>query len=253
MNSYEPSPKVSRFDKERSDDYFYEKYDREGIIKTRKNQMDKDVLVKEFDPTNCSIEEDWREWFKSSVKSLFFQSPSYPIYYCHIVLDYHLPLHTELYNYAFISCWRNLNDHQKINIINCLVEALKAPKIPKDILLTILNLSEYMEREENIEFINFSKLGDIAIKCKAYAKALYYKETDFRNNNDFETLEDLISLYYQLKLPEAAYGILKMTKQLGKNKQINDDDWIIKLRKWNTALSIFNKKLQKDSTNQDLY
>lgn len=238
--------------RERLESFQNEKFDREAIIKNRKNQMDKDRLVKEFDPSNCSIEEDWREWFKSSVKSLFWESPSYAIHYCYNVLDYYLPLHTELYNYAFISCWRNLNDHQKLDIITCFDKALKAPRIPKEILLTILNLSEYIEREENIEFINFSNLGDVAINCKAYAKALYYKETDFRANNDYETLEDLISLYYQLKLPEAAYGILKMTKQVGKSKQLNDDDWIIKLRKWNVALGIFNAKLEKDQRNPTL-
>ncbi len=41
---------------------------RENINKTRKSQIDKDLLVREFDPVNCSIEEDWLEWFKSTSK-----------------------------------------------------------------------------------------------------------------------------------------------------------------------------------------
>lgn len=239
---------INNFD--RSESYMYEKYEREGL-KTRKNQMEKDLLVKEFDPSHCSIEEDWKEWFKSSVKSLFGQSPSYAIYYCYNVLDYYLPLHTELYNYAFISCWRNLNDHQKFEIINGLEQALTSNKTPKEILLTILNLSEYIEREENTEFINYRRLGEVAIKCKAYAKALYYMENDYRSNSDYETLESLINLYYNLKLPEAAYGILKMNKDLSSNKGINDDDWYIKLHRWNNALNIINKKLEKDFNNPE--
>lgn len=253
MYNYENKSPVN--EKYKTDNYFYDKFDRENMTKNRKNQMEREVLVKEFDPSNCSLEEDWREWFISSVKALFWQSPNYPIYYCYNVLDYYLPLHTELYNYAFISCWRNLNDYQKCEITNSLKIALKAPKIPKDILLIILNLSEYIEREEQDEFISISLLGDVASNCKAYAKALYYKESYFRSNtntsSNFEKAEDLISLYYHLKLPEAAYGLLKLTKQYGQNKQINDDDWIIKLRKWNTALDIFNKKLEEDAFNPE--
>ena len=223
---------------------------RENMSKTRKSQIDKDLLVKEFDPVNCSIEEDWREWFKSTSKILFEQSPSYALYYCHNVADYYTPLLNELYNYAFVSCWRNLNDYHKMSIISYLNTALTSPKTPNEILLTILNLAEFIEREENhIDFIDFGRLGYVADVCKAFAKALYYKENDFRNNNDFNTLEQLIALYYELKLPEAAIGILKLAQM--NNKIINEDDWYLKLHKWTEALSVFNKKLKIDQNNID--
>jgi FKBP12-rapamycin complex-associated protein len=225
-------------------------YDNRDMIKNRKGQIDKDLLVKEFDPVNCSIEEDWKEWFKSTSKILFEQSPSYALYYCHNVADYYTPLLNELYNYAFVSCWRNLNDYHKMSIIHYLNIALNS-KIPNEILLTILNLAEFIEREENhIDFIDFSKLGDVADICKAYAKALYYKENDFRNNNDFNTLEDLIALYYELKLPEASIGIIKMAQQ--NNRIINEDDWYLKLHKWEEALMFYNKRLLHDKRNPDL-
>lgn len=226
---------------------------RENISKTRKSQINKELLIKEFDPVNCSIEEDWVEWFKSTSKILFEQSPSYALYYCHNVADYYTPLLNELYNYAFVSCWRTLNDYHKLAIKNFLNIALTNEKTPNEILLTILNLAEFVEREENhIDFINFSQLGYVADICKAHAKALYYKENDFRNNNDFNTLEQLISLYYELKLPEAAIGILKMAQQ--NNKIINEDDWYLKLHKWKQALEVYNKKLKNENNayNTDL-
>lgn len=231
------------------DDPFY--FEKEALDKNRKSQMDKKLLMKEFNPSNCSIEEDWREWFKSSSKTLFEQSPSYAIYYCHNVADYHLPLHTELYKFAFISCWRNLNDIQKTDLIEFLNITLNSSKAPNDILLTILNLSEYIEREENIEFIEFSTLGIVAHQCKAYAKALYYKENDFRYNLGNNSYDELISLYYDLKLPEAAYGILLMANNK-QNKNSREDDWYIKLQKWETALQIYDEKLQSDKKNPDL-
>jgi FKBP12-rapamycin complex-associated protein len=224
-----------------------------NISKTRKSQINKELLIKEFNPENCSIEEDWIEWFKSTSKILFEQSPSYALYYCHNVADYYTPLLTELYNYAFVSCWRTLNDIHKQSIKNFLNIALKNEKTPNEILLTILNLSEFVEREENhIDFINFSELGNVADICQAHAKALYYKENDFRNNNDFNTLEQLISLYYELKLPEAAIGILKMAQQ--NNKIINEDDWYLKLHKWKEALEYYNNNLksEKNINNTDM-
>ena len=93
------------------------------------------------------------------------------------------------------------------------------------------------------------KLGEVANKCKAYAKALYYKENYFRNNNDFSTLENLISLYFELKLPESAIGILSMAHQ--NNRIKNEDDWYLKLHKWKEALEFYNKMLQRDKTNSD--
>ena len=222
---------------------------KENINKTRKAQIDKEKLVREFDNSHYSIKDDWREWFKGTSKILFEQSPSFALYYCSNVADYYTTLLTDLYNYAFISCWRTLNDRHKIKILKNLINALNNQETPEDILLIILNLSEFIEREEHqnhVEFIDFLKLGEVAQKCKAYAKALYYKENYFRNNTEFSTLENLISLYYNLKLPEAAIGILNMAQQ---NRIKNEDDWYLKLHRWKDALEFYNKKLLTDSNN----
>jgi len=57
----------------------------------------------------------------------------------------------------------------------------------------------------------------IDIKCKAYTKALYYKENKFMKKKDFDDIEDLIELYHELKLPESAVGLMKLTDEK-KNK-----------------------------------
>lgn len=210
-------------------------------IRTRSGMMNKESLLNEFNPSNCSLEDDWKEWFKSSSKSLFLQSPSHALFCCQSVSDYYPPLISDLYNYAFISVWKMLNMDQKATIISYLNSALEGSKTPPEILLTILNLAEFIEREENhIEFINFEKLGQVADVCKAYAKALYYVENDFRNNNDFSSLEKLITLYYDLELPESAIGILKMAKI--NNKFINEEDWYLKLHQWKESLDVIKSK-----------
>ena len=223
-------------------------------MKNRKTQTDKELIVKVFDTEHFTVEDDWREWLKASSKILFEQSPSYALFYCHMVADYYFPLILELYNYGFISVWRNFNDYHKMSVINNLTAALTHPTTPNDILLTIINLAEFFQREEHdTRFIEFAKLGNIALKCKAYAKALYYKECDFRNFSDLNTFEELISLYYELKLPESAIGILKQAKKNKDNSStIHEDNWYIKLHQWKEGLKTVNSKLQDTPDDPEL-
>ena len=215
--------------------------------KSRILKINKDEILSEFNPINCSIEEDWHEWFKSSFKQLFNQSPSYILFCCRNVSEYL----SDLYNYAFISVWRTFNQYQKSKMLSYLKAALNSHTTPNEILLTILNLSEYIEREENhIEFIEFDKLAEVAGICKAYAKEFYYTENDFKNNHNINSLESLITIYYELNLPESAMGILKMAQI--KNKNIKEDDWYLKLHKWKEALEVILQKRKSDKYNKDL-
>ena len=215
--------------------------------KKRILKINKDEILSEFNPINCSIEEDWHEWFKSSFKQLFNQSPSYILFCCRNISEYL----TDLYNFAFISVWRTFNQYQKTKMVSYLKAALASHSTPNEILLTILNLSEFIEREENhIEFIEFDKLAEVAGICKAYAKEFYYTENDFKNNKNINSLESLITIYYELNLPESAMGILKMAQI--KLKNLKEDDWYLKLHKWKEALEVINQKRKNDKYNRDL-
>ncbi len=37
-----------------------------------RTRVNKEELINEFNLINCSLEEDWHEWFKSSFNQLFF-------------------------------------------------------------------------------------------------------------------------------------------------------------------------------------
>ena len=234
------------FRKRTNDSYENALLNSSNKIRTRSGLINREALLNEFNPSNCSIEDDWYEWFKSSSKSLFLQSPSYALFCCQSVSDYYQPLTSELYNYAFMSVWKMLNMDQKSTLISYLNVALESSKTPPEIQLTILNLAEFIEREENhIEFINFEKLGQVADVCKAYAKALYYVENYYRNNHDFTSLEKLITLYHDLELPESAIGILKLAKK--HHELNNEEDWYLKLHQWKDTLDVINTKPKVDN------
>ncbi|XP_014662370.1 PREDICTED: serine/threonine-protein kinase mTOR-like [Priapulus caudatus] len=54
-----------------------------------------------------------------------------------------------------------------------------------------------------------SLLGERAMHCRAYAKALHYKEEEFHTGPNTQILESLISINKKLQLPEAAAGVLE--------------------------------------------
>ena len=216
----------------------------ENLSEMVRTRVNKEEIINEFDPKNCSLEEDWHEWFKSSFNQLFFNSPSYVLSCCRHLSEYL----TDLYNYAFISVWRTFSQSQKSKIFSHLNMALSSNTTPNDILLTILNLVEFIEREEShIEFVDFGNLAKIANKCKAYAKELFYTENDYRISHETDSLENLITLYYELNLPESSIGILKIAEK--KKNNIKEDDWYLKLHRWNEALKIIETK-QSENKNK---
>ena len=131
--------------------------------KTINRELFLDSLVKEFDTKNCLSEDDWHEWFKVSSKKLFEQSPSYILFLCHKNNVCDQQIVNELYNSAFYSLWSVCSNNLKQKLVKYLQIILKNPKTPDDILLKLLNLIEFINKEENeqIELIEFEQLGEM--------------------------------------------------------------------------------------------
>ena len=56
-------------------------------------------------------------------------------------------------------------------------------------------------------------LGECAMNCRAYAKALHYKEEEFHRGVTPKLLESLISINNKLQQPDAAAGVLVYAKE----------------------------------------
>lgn len=66
--------------------------------------------MKDFETEKLSIESDWNEWLKKTSYQLLKQSPNPVIYYCSKIAEVYSSISSELYNVAFLSIWRILND-----------------------------------------------------------------------------------------------------------------------------------------------
>jgi FKBP12-rapamycin complex-associated protein len=205
-----------------------------------------------------------------------------------------------------VSCWSELHEQQQ-ELVRSLETAFLSPNIPPEILQILLNLAEFMEHDNKplpvdvshslqqyqkktgknrrritaplppcIFFHHLSRtskirtLGALAEKCHAYAKALRYKETEFRSS-PATCIEALISINNQLQQPEAAIGILLYAQQ---NHSIElKESWYEKLRRWEgiiisisieknydyinnlsliDALAVYERKQKDDPTSTEL-
>lgn len=87
-----------------------------------------------------------------------------------------------------------------------------------EILQLLLNLAEFMEHDAAQKnstpglSIDKSALAELALRCRAYARALHYKEREYVLGRSASCVEQLIDINKKLDLPEAALGILKAAK-----------------------------------------
>ena len=85
-----------------------------------------------------------------------------------------------------------------------------------EILQLLLNLAEFMEHEYDAKIprlsIDISILAELALKCRAYARALHYKEREYIMGRGGSCVEQLIDINKKLDLPEAALGVLRAAK-----------------------------------------
>ena len=101
--------------------------------------------------------------------------------------------------------------------MSSLEQALTIPDLP-EISQTILNLAEFMEHCDKGPLpIDQVLLGEQAVKCRAYAKALHYKEDEFHREATVPVVESLMSINNKLGQKEAATGLLEWGR---KNLQV---------------------------------
>ncbi|XP_059048718.1 serine/threonine-protein kinase mTOR-like [Achroia grisella] len=198
--------------------------------------------------------EDWIEWLRHLSVGLLTESNSPAIRACSTLAQNYPQLARDLFNPAFMSCWTELGEEPRRELITALERALTDPD-STEIALAVLNLAEFMEHcEKGALPISIKLLGDTAIKCRAYAKALYYKETEYRRNPSTLVVEALIHINNKLQQKEAASGLLEnvIIQQKDGDCSLNVHvRWYEKLHNWEQALDLYNKKLEVEPQDKE--
>ncbi|KAL2621813.1 hypothetical protein R1flu_002018 [Riccia fluitans] len=206
-----------------------------------------------WESSHRSTKEDWTEWMRHLSVELLKESPSPALRTCAGLAQLQPYVARELFAAGFVSCWSQLNENYKMQLVRSLQNAFSSPNIPPEILATLLNLAERMEHDEMPIPIDIRTLGALAEKCHAYAKALHYKEMEFaqamdKNAHPEAAVEALIHINNQLHQHEAAMGIL-VYAQDHLNVTLKET-WYEKLQRWEEALAAYQAKAAQ-ATNQD--
>nr|XP_027112687.1 serine/threonine-protein kinase TOR [Coffea arabica] len=218
----------------------------------RSHQVNEVRLRSAGEASQRSTKEDWAEWMRHFSIELLKESPIPALRTCARLAQLQPFVGRELFAAGFVSCWSELNEASQRQLVRSLEMAFSSPNIPPEILATLLNLAEFMEHDERPLPIDIRLLGALAEKCRAFAKALHYKEMEFegaRSNrmdaNPIAVVEALIHINNQLHQHEAAVGILTYAQQhLGVQLK---ESWYEKLQRWDDALKAYTAKASQTS------
>ncbi|KAJ0981872.1 hypothetical protein J5N97_010127 [Dioscorea zingiberensis] len=199
-----------------------------------------------------STKEDWAEWMRHFSIELLKESPSPALRTCARLAQLQPFVGRELFAAGFASCWAQMNETSQEQLVRNLKTAFSSQNIPPEILATLLNLAEFMEHDEKPLPIDTRLLGALAEKCRAFAKALHYKEMEFEaarskkmGANPVTVVESLIHINNQLHQHEAAVGILTFSQQ-HLDVQLKES-WYEKLQRWEDALKAYTQKSSQAS------
>ncbi|XP_074572810.1 serine/threonine-protein kinase TOR [Curcuma longa] len=205
-----------------------------------------------------STKEDWAEWMRHFSIELLKESPMPALRTCAKLAQLQPSVGRELFAAGFASCWAQMNETSQEQLVRNLKTAFSSQNIPPEILATLLNLAEFMEHDEKPLPIDTRLLGALAEKCRAFAKALHYKEMEFEAScskkmgaNPVTVVESLIHINNQLHQHEAAVGILTYSQQY-MDVQLKES-WYEKLQRWDDALRAYTiKSSQASNPSQNL-
>jgi FKBP12-rapamycin complex-associated protein len=185
---------------------------------------------------------DWEEWMRRLSVELLRESPVPALRFGSKLAQVHQPLARELFNSAFVAVWPELHPEFQDELIGSIEHALQSPNLPPEILQTLLNLAEFMDHDDCPLPIDIRMLGKLATDCRAFAKALNYKELEVRRTADRpkeEGVEALIELNNKLNQPEAALGMLIYAQKNMKSVKVKAS-WYLELERWDDALEAYS-------------
>ena len=194
-----------------------------SLSQQSKSKINQAQLQRAWDVSQCASRDDWDEWMRRLGIQLLREAPAPSLRASASLAHAYQPLSRELFSAAFVSCWKELSEPYRVNLVHAL-EAAFVADISPEILQALLNLAEFMEHDPSGGLpIEIPILAELALKCRAYAKALHYKEREHGMNGSSSCVEALISINRKLDLQEAALGVLKSATMRFEEQQMNDD------------------------------
>ncbi|XP_017494320.1 PREDICTED: serine/threonine-protein kinase mTOR-like, partial [Rhagoletis zephyria] len=226
--------------------------------RTANNTLD-DIRLGWVDYPRRISTEDWLEWLRKFNLDLINNSPAFSLRACYHIAQTCNTVARDLFNPAFLTHWNDLNTEKQKDFIESFQDVLKQQEIP-EVTGILLNLAEFLEHidvQNGNPLFDAEVLGERALKCRAYAKALHYKEKEFSLKKESGTpvgpdvLGSLITINNKLQQAQAAYGVLTYAMRSYEAGQLQlKERWFEKLNNFESAF--FAHRLKFDQNNNDM-
>ena len=218
--------------------------------------INQQTLVRFFSSYHHSSSDDWTTWLRSLQLELLRESPSFALRACSSLAGKYPPVARELMCAAFLSCWRDMDDQVKDQIIDAVISILTAATqsqpasipVPADIVLSLLSLCDYCEQHDQRLPLRHNLLGAAAERYNSHARALYHYECVFHHNPS-AAIEPLILVNNKLQLNDAAQGVLAMA--LRYEGDGIGEQWYEKLHRWDDALAAYERRQLLEGEDED--
>jgi Domain of unknown function (DUF3385) len=166
-----------------------------------KLKVNQGKLQRAWDVSQRSSRDDWDEWMRRFAIQLLREAPSPALRATSSLAHAYQPLARELFSAAFACCWKELSGPYRVDLV-CALKTAFVADISPEILQALLNLAEFMEHDPSNGLpIEIPVLAELALKCRAYAKALHYTERQYNLDRTASCVESLISINGKLDLP----------------------------------------------------
>lgn len=195
---------------------------------------------------------DLIQWMGRLTIELIRQSPSPILRSCATLAKTYRPLAEELFNTSFHSIWEELFQNQysqeiitDIPLITGMEIALESNQIPKNIMIALLNLAEFMDMQDQRLPIDMELLARRAQDANMFAKCLRFREIQFSSKNmvpSFECIDGMVSINNQLGLPDRAIGILRYLRLKYPMIEIQPR-WLEKLLRYEDAYMAYEQDI----------
>ena len=231
--------------------------------------------------SGASAARDHLNWLSQFGQKLLQESPSPSLRAAFDISRQYPQLNYELFNVAFVSCYFDLTEKHRLEMLDAVKKALQAENLPAEVLQPLLNLAEYMERCDRSvgsskaasimsSFVPPQQLAVLAERCQLYAKALHYHEASVRQietsmqkfgtgeswpeemrSSCLEECRSLVHINNCLELPESSEGLLKYIQKhnLDEGGGLTADMYV-NLGWWEKAYKCYEEEAAQSSTPQ---
>lgn len=207
----------------------------------RKPTFSEDAITARAMTPNLGLERHLEQWLRSFVLCVISNSPSEAIRACTTLATSLQPLAMKLFNPAFLSCWREMTEKGRQQLISSFRELLLASENYETVARTILNLIFFMDKTEQPLTIPEHDIVKACMRYGGVALALQLQQKHCEQfPDDVDNIKVLIDIYIQLGDWVNAVGVWKKVNM--KSGSMSSVDELSRLQMWEEVQPRYAKR-----------